>query len=48
MIGLDGYEVTTRIRSAPVCGTTELIAMTGYGQNEHRAKAERRAFSATW
>jgi CheY-like chemotaxis protein len=37
--GLDGYEVAARIRSMPACSATILIAVTGYGQSEYRAKA---------
>ena len=38
--GFDGYEVAKRIHSAPECGHTILIALTGYGQDEYRKKGE--------
>jgi CheY-like chemotaxis protein len=36
---MDGYEVASRIRSAPACSAAVLIAITGYGQSEYRLKA---------
>jgi PAS domain S-box-containing protein len=42
--GMDGYEVASRIRSAPGCTAAVLIALTGYGQSEYRAKAEATGF----
>jgi PAS domain S-box-containing protein len=44
--GLDGYKVAARIRSTPACSAIVLIALTGYGQREYRAKAERSGFHA--
>jgi signal transduction histidine kinase len=43
--GLDGYQVATRIRTA---GLTDvfLIAVTGYGQDEDRLRAEAAGFDA--
>jgi PAS domain S-box-containing protein len=38
--GLDGYEVAARIRAAPACSATKLIALTGYAHNEYRARAQ--------
>jgi CheY-like chemotaxis protein len=38
--GLDGYEVAARIRAASACSATKLIAVTGYSQNEYRARAQ--------
>jgi CheY-like chemotaxis protein len=38
--GLDGYEVAARIRSTPACSDIILIALTGYGQLEYRARAD--------
>jgi CheY-like chemotaxis protein len=38
--GVDGYQVGALIRSAPACDGAILIALTGYGQSEYRAKAE--------
>jgi len=34
MPGMDGYEVARRIRALPAGGTTPLIALTGWGQQE--------------
>jgi CheY-like chemotaxis protein len=34
MPGMDGYEVARRIRALPAGGTTPLIAVTGWGQQE--------------
>jgi signal transduction histidine kinase len=34
MPGMDGYEVARRIRALPVGGSTPLIAVTGWGQQE--------------
>ncbi|HTY56830.1 MAG TPA: MASE1 domain-containing protein [Candidatus Binataceae bacterium] len=42
--GLDGYQVAASIRSASSCAAATLIALTGYGQNEYRARAERAGF----
>jgi PAS domain S-box-containing protein len=43
--GLDGYQVATQIRSTPACSAAVLIALTGYGQSEYRAKAEMAGFN---
>jgi len=42
MPGMDGYEVARRIRAMPAGGTTQLIALTGWGQQED----VRRSFEA--
>jgi len=42
--GLDGYEVARRLRSMPGGETLLLIALTGYGQLETRAKAVEAGF----
>jgi CheY-like chemotaxis protein len=42
--GLDGYEVAARIRSTSACSAAILIALTGYGQSEYRARAESAGF----
>jgi PAS domain S-box-containing protein len=42
--GLDGYGVAARIRSAPGCSTTKLIALTGYAHGEYRARAQMAGF----
>jgi nitrogen-specific signal transduction histidine kinase/CheY-like chemotaxis protein len=41
--GIDGYEVAKRLRSHDG-GTTLLVALTGYGQNEDRIKSEQAGF----
>jgi CheY-like chemotaxis protein len=41
---MDGYEVANRIRSVPGCSAAVLIALTGYGQSDYRAKAEATGF----
>jgi CheY-like chemotaxis protein len=41
---LDGYEVARRIRGLPEGRTIKLIALTGYGQPEDRARALGRGF----
>jgi signal transduction histidine kinase/ActR/RegA family two-component response regulator len=43
--GLDGYEVAARIRAAPACRATRLIAVTGYTQNAHRERAQSAGFN---
>jgi PAS domain S-box-containing protein len=42
--GLEGYEVAARIRSTSACSAAILIALTGYGQSEYRARAESAGF----
>jgi DNA-binding response OmpR family regulator len=42
--GLDGYEVARRIRSAYRSACVNLIAVTGYDQEEYRARAETAGF----
>jgi PAS domain S-box-containing protein len=44
--GFDGYEVAARIRAAPACSASKLIALTGYAQNEFRARAQLAGFHA--
>ncbi|MFL6662845.1 MAG: PAS domain S-box protein [Rhizobacter sp.] len=34
--GMDGYEVARRLRAMPSLAATRLIAMTGYGQDQHK------------
>ncbi len=41
---MDGYEVARRVRQLPNLGTTTLIAMTGYGQEEDRRKSQEAGF----
>jgi PAS domain S-box-containing protein len=44
--GLDGYEVARRIRSAYRSACVNLIAVTGYDQEEYRARAETAGFDS--
>ncbi|MGZ5162348.1 MAG: hybrid sensor histidine kinase/response regulator [Burkholderiales bacterium] len=42
--GMDGYEVAKRLRSRDGNGRTLLIALTGYGQQEDRARSRQAGF----
>ena len=42
--GIDGYEVARKIHERMNVGAPKLIAMTGYGQPEDRARAEQAGF----
>jgi CheY-like chemotaxis protein len=42
--GMDGYEVAKRLRSRDGNGRTLLIALTGYGQQEDRARSQQAGF----
>jgi CheY-like chemotaxis protein/anti-sigma regulatory factor (Ser/Thr protein kinase) len=44
MPGLDGYEVAQRIRSLPDGDEILLVALTGWGQEEDRRRAEQAGF----
>jgi PAS domain S-box-containing protein len=44
--GFDGYEVASRIRSAPECARTVLIALSGYGRDGYQTKGDRAGFHA--
>ena len=44
MPGMSGFEVAQRIRAAPWGGETVLIAVTGYGHDNDRAKAQAAGF----
>lgn len=37
--GLDGFEVCSRLKSEPEFARTIVVAVTGYGSDEHRVKA---------
>jgi CheY-like chemotaxis protein len=39
MPGLDGYEVARRLRKEDGCDQAQLIALTGYGQDEDRRRS---------
>jgi CheY-like chemotaxis protein len=42
--GLDGYEVAKRMRQQPVLQNVVLVAMTGYGQESDRQRAQEAGF----
>jgi two-component system CheB/CheR fusion protein len=44
--GMDGYEVARRIRQDDEIGRAQLIAVTGYGQEEDRRQAREAGFDA--
>ncbi len=44
--GLDGYEVARRLRARPEGRTALLVALTGYGREEDRRRAEEAGFDA--
>src|SRR5690606_26685402 len=44
MPSMDGYEVAQQIRSTPAHADVLLIALTGWGQDEDRARAARAGF----
>ena len=43
---MDGYEVARRLRHSPLRKRTTLIALTGYGQQEDRERAQAAGFDA--
>jgi signal transduction histidine kinase/ActR/RegA family two-component response regulator len=44
--GLDGYEVARRLRQEAGCGGAVLAALTGFGQEEDRRRAQEAGFDA--
>jgi PAS domain S-box-containing protein len=42
--GMDGYEVARSLRTAPETGNAVLVALTGYGQAEDRARSKAAGF----
>jgi len=46
MPGLNGYEVARRLRADPVLAQTRLVAVTGWGTQEDRARSEAAGFDA--
>lgn len=46
MPGMSGYEVARRVRALPGTESLTLIAVTGFGQEDDRAKAREAGFSA--
>ena len=44
--GMDGYEVATRLRAMEPTRSSEIVALTGYGQEEDRKRSEQTRFDA--
>ena len=44
MPGMDGYELARRLRAQPRFAASLMIALTGYGQDEHRELALKAGF----
>jgi K+-sensing histidine kinase KdpD/ActR/RegA family two-component response regulator len=44
--GIDGYETARRLRAVPAFAGTRLVALTGYGQDEDRRRAEEAGFDS--
>jgi CheY-like chemotaxis protein len=42
--GMSGYELAVAIRSDPICRSIYLVAVSGYGEEEHRRKARDSGF----
>jgi CheY-like chemotaxis protein len=42
--GMDGYEVARRLRGEPRLSGAILVALTGYGEERHRRRAEESGF----
>ncbi len=42
--GLDGFEVARQLRTLETCRSTRLIALTGYGQTEHKNQSTAAGF----
>jgi two-component system CheB/CheR fusion protein len=42
--GMDGYEVARRLRSVPGCADAVIVAVSGYGQAEDRARSSAAGF----
>jgi CheY-like chemotaxis protein len=42
--GMDGYEVARRLRLLPVCANAVIVAVSGYGQAEDRARSSAAGF----
>ena len=38
--GMDGYQVAARMRERPALARTLIVAVTGYGQDEHQARSK--------
>ncbi|MFL5245378.1 MAG: ATP-binding protein [Gemmataceae bacterium] len=46
--GMDGYEVAKRLRQDAQMENAFLIALTGFGQEEHRRRTQAAGFNAHW
>ncbi len=44
MPDMDGYELAQRLRSEPWCGDTWLVALTGWGLDEHKRRSKDAGF----
>ncbi|HEV7406312.1 MAG TPA: ATP-binding protein [Chthoniobacteraceae bacterium] len=44
--GMDGFEVAARLRQDPRCGGLVIIALSGYGQEEDRARSAQAGFDS--
>ncbi len=44
--GMDGFQVAQQIRNEPALQDVHLIAMTGYGQDRDRQRAQQAGFDA--
>jgi CheY-like chemotaxis protein len=44
--GMDGYEVARRLRAEPATASARFIAVTGYGSEEDRRRAQEAGFEA--
>lgn len=42
--GMDGYEVASLLRERPTCKDSVIIALSGYGQEEHRRRSSEARF----
>ena len=42
--GIDGYELATRLRAHPSCRSTLLVALTGYGRDKDKKRANEAGF----
>ncbi len=42
--GMNGYEIAEQIRADPGNDRTVLVAISGYGEDEHQARAKRAGF----
>ncbi|HSK11337.1 MAG TPA: response regulator, partial [Vicinamibacterales bacterium] len=45
MPGMDGYEVAARLREVPGLEAVRIVAVTGYGEEEHRRRTRSSGFA---